>query len=70
MALAGGRLDVPTVQGAMLGGTMSGSFNIDASRPGAASLTIRLNGTGLTLGAMLAAAGKPREVRGGGWIWQ
>lgn len=65
IALAGGRLDVPTVQGALLGGSLAGNFTVDAARSGAASLTVRLNGTGLALGAMLAAVGKPREVRGG-----
>jgi uncharacterized protein involved in outer membrane biogenesis len=65
IALAGGRLDVPTLQGAMLGGSLAGSLNIDASRPNAAALTVRLNGNGLSLGALLAAAGKARDVRGG-----
>lgn len=65
LTLAGGRLDVPTFQGNALGGSVAGGATIDASRPGDTAWSLRLNGNGLSLGAILAAVGMPREVRDG-----
>jgi uncharacterized protein involved in outer membrane biogenesis len=65
LTLAAGRLDMPTIQGEMLGGSLAGGATVDASRPGDTSLTLRLNGNNLSLGAILAAIDKPRDVRGG-----
>ena len=65
LVLANSRLDVPSVQGEMLGGSLAGRLTIDAARQGDTALSVHLNGNGLSLGAMLAALGKPREVRGG-----
>ena len=65
IALDGGRLAVSNFSVATLGGTIAGGFTIDAVAPGSTALTLELDGRGLTLGAILAATGKPREVRGG-----
>lgn len=60
-----GRLDVPSLSVAMMGGTASGAITVDASHPGSTALTLRMDGKGLSLEAILAAAGQKREVRGG-----
>ena len=60
-----GRLDVSTFSLGAFGGTLTGSIVVDASRPDAASLNVNVDGKGLSLGALLAAAGQAREVRGG-----
>jgi len=61
----GGRLEVPMFAVAAFGGTLNGTVGIDASKSDDAALTLRLDGKGLSLGALLAAAGHVREVRGG-----
>lgn len=60
-----GRLDVPVLAVAAFGGTMNAAVSIDASKSDDAALSLRLDGKGLSLGALLAAAGQAREVRGG-----
>jgi uncharacterized protein involved in outer membrane biogenesis len=61
---ADARLDVPSFSLGAFGGRLRGTVNVDASSDPPA-LKVRLDGTGLSLGAILAAAGLPREVRGG-----
>lgn len=63
--LGDGRLDVGSFAVALMGGTATGAATVDASRPGTTALTLRMEGKGLSLGAILAAAGQKREVRGG-----
>ena len=62
---ADGRFDMPRFSLGAFGGTLRGSARIDASRADAAALNVRVDGSGLSLGALLTAAGHPREVRGG-----
>jgi AsmA family protein len=64
LTLAGGKLDVPAFSTAAWGGTLAGNFTVDASAPGSAALTVRVDGKGLSLGALMDAAGVKREVRG------
>ena len=65
LALDGGRLDMPSFSAALFGGTLAGSVSIDASQPDVSAVALRLDGKGLSLGGILAAAGHPREVKGG-----
>ena len=60
-----GRLDVPMFAVAAFGGALNGTLGIDASRSDDAALSLRLDGKGLSLGALLATIGQAREVRGG-----
>ncbi|MEO8753349.1 MAG: AsmA family protein [Casimicrobiaceae bacterium] len=64
MTLAAGKLDVPAFSTAAWGGTLAGSFIVDASQPAGAALTLRVHGKDLALGALIEAAGVKREVRG------
>ena len=65
LSLRDGKLDVSKWQANALGGTLNGSIVLDASRPQAATMTVRVNGRNLDLGAILAAVGTPRQTRGG-----
>ena len=65
IALDGGRLAVTDFTVAALGGTVAGHVTVDAVKPGAPGLAVELTGRGLALGAILAAAGQRRDVRGG-----
>lgn len=65
LKLDGGRLDVESFSLTELGGTLSGSFTVDARDAGRTMLSTRIDGKGLSLGAIVAAAGHPREVKGG-----
>ncbi len=65
LVLVNGRLDVPVLQAALFGGTLSGRLQIDATRAPDATLTLHAEAQNLELGALLAAAGVKREVRGG-----
>ena len=58
-----GVLDAPIVQAEAYGGKVSARLKLDANRDGA--LNLHLDGSGLDLSAILAAAGVKREVRGG-----
>lgn len=64
-ALKDGRLDAPALQASAYGGTLSGSLAVDARRGRAPEIALRVEGRELDLAALLAAAGVPREVRGG-----
>jgi AsmA family protein len=59
------RFDMPQFSAGAFGGTLDGSAKIDATRSDMPTINVKLAGRGLTLGALLAAAGHPREVRGG-----
>jgi uncharacterized protein involved in outer membrane biogenesis len=65
LALDAGRLDVSSFSVATLGGTVAGSFAVDASRPAQAVLRARLTGKDLAAGALLALIGQKRDVKGG-----
>jgi uncharacterized protein involved in outer membrane biogenesis len=58
------RLDVSRFSVGAFGGTLSGNASVDAGRE-MPSLQVRVDGSGLSLGELLTAAGHPREVRGG-----
>ena len=63
--LANGKLDVPVLQAAVLGGTVLGRVQLDATRAPDAALTVHAEAKNLQLGALLAAAGVKRELQGG-----
>lgn len=65
IALAGGKLDVTDLSVGLFGGTLAGSITVDAQDPATTGIVTRLDGRGMSLAAILAAAGHPREVRGG-----
>jgi len=65
IALADGKLDVSDLAVGLFGGTLAGSITIDARDPAATGLVTRLEGRAMSLAAILAALGHPREVRGG-----
>ncbi|HKW79748.1 MAG TPA: AsmA family protein [Casimicrobiaceae bacterium] len=62
--LEAGRLDIPKWQATAFGGKAQGSLSVDAARAPSA-LTVHAQARGLELGALLAAAGARRQVRGG-----
>lgn len=64
-ALRDAVLDVPEFRMAAYGGSVSGSLRLDAQRGRPPTLALRVDGRGVDLGALLAAAGIMREVRGG-----
>jgi len=65
LTLSGGVLDVSSFSAAAYGGTLSGRLHVDAARAGGAGYRLHAEGRDLDLGALLAAIGEPREVRGG-----
>ncbi len=65
LTLQDGRLDLPQWSARVWGGTVAGTLSVDAHDPAAAKIVVALDGRDLDLGAMLAAAGLRREVRGG-----
>jgi AsmA family protein len=65
LALANGRLDVPVLQAGAFGGTVTGRLQIDATHAPGAALTLHAEAQNLDLGALLAAAGVKRELKGG-----
>jgi uncharacterized protein involved in outer membrane biogenesis len=65
LMLHDGRLDIPRVTFGALGGTVAGSAVVDASRGDASTLALKLDSRNLSAGAILAAAGAPRQTRGG-----
>lgn len=65
LTLVGGKLDVPVLAASTMGGTLSGHMQIDASRATEPALTLHAEARNLDLGALLAAAGVKRELRGG-----
>jgi hypothetical protein len=58
-----GRLDIPKLEAAAFGGTTTANLTLDTS--GEPALALHAQMKGLDLGAVLAAAGTKREVRGG-----
>ncbi len=60
-----GRLDAPGMTASMYGGTVRSTLTIDASRAADPTLALSVDAKGLDLAALFAAAGTPREVRGG-----
>lgn len=65
IALANGKLDVSDLTLGLFGGTLAGSVTLDARDPAAAGLVTRLEGRAMSLAAILASLGHPREVSGG-----
>ncbi len=60
-----GRLDVPVLQGTVFGGAGTASLSLDAAHGSAPALVLHAQVKGMDLGALLAAVGAKREVRGG-----
>ena len=65
IVLAAGNLDVKNFELALFGGKLAGNVHVDARIAGHEALAVHAGGTGFDLAALLSAAGKPREVRGG-----
>jgi hypothetical protein len=65
LSLADGRLDVPDWRASTLGGTLQGRLVLDARSERAAQLVASLDGRGLDLASLLAAAGVARDIQGG-----
>jgi hypothetical protein len=63
--LEDGRLDMPTLQASIFGGTVAADMSLDTVHQPSPSLGLRAQMKGMDLGALLAAAGARREVRGG-----
>jgi uncharacterized protein involved in outer membrane biogenesis len=63
--LQDGRLDVPALQASAFGGTAIANLSLDAARQPAPALALNAQMKGMDLGALLAAVGTRREVRGG-----
>jgi uncharacterized protein involved in outer membrane biogenesis len=61
----GAHLDASDVQAKTMGGTVNGSLKVDATNAKAPVLALVGQANGLDLATMLAAAGSPRQVRGG-----
>ena len=64
LALREGKLDVTDIRAGLFDGTLRGHFSLDATHTPPA-LVIKMDGENLALAAILAAAGTPRETRGG-----
>ncbi|MEP6996368.1 MAG: AsmA family protein [Betaproteobacteria bacterium] len=60
-----GRLDVPLLQGTVFGGAGTANLSLDAAHGSAPTLVLHAQMKGMDLGALLAAVGAKREVRGG-----
>ena len=63
--LQAGRLEVPTWQASAFGGTATGNLSLDAAHEPSPALSLHAQVKGMDLGALLAAVGARREVRGG-----
>ncbi len=63
--LQDGRLDVPTLQASVFGGTAVANLSLDAAHQPAPALALHAQMKGMDLSALLAAVGTKREVRGG-----
>ena len=63
--LQDGRLDMPTLQASAFGGTAAANLSLDAAHQPSPTLALHAQMKGMDLGALLAAAGAKREVRGG-----
>jgi uncharacterized protein involved in outer membrane biogenesis len=65
MKLQDGRLEIPALQASAFGGTAIANLSLDAARQPAPMLAVHAQMKGMDLGALLAAVGTRREVRGG-----
>lgn len=65
VSLTDGKLDLRDLSVGLFGGTLAGSITVDAQDPAAAAIVTRLTGSAMSLGAILAAGGHPRELSGG-----
>ena len=65
LSLQNGRLDIPVLQASAFGGSIQGRAQLDASKGNDAPLALHVDAKSLELGAILAAQGVKREVRGG-----
>jgi AsmA family protein len=63
--LQDGHLDIPALQVSAFGGTAIANLSLDAAHQPAPALALHAQMKGMDLGALLAAAGTRREVRGG-----
>jgi len=63
--LQDGRLDVPALQASAFGGTVIANLSLDAAHQPTPALALHAQMKGMDLGALLAALGARREVRGG-----
>ncbi len=59
------RLDAPDLTASIYGGTVRAQLTIDATHAADPTLALSVDAKGLDLAALFAAAGTPREVRGG-----
>lgn len=59
------KLDVTNLEVGLFGGTLAGSVTVDARSSPAATIVTRLDGRAMSLGAILAALGRPHDVTGG-----
>ena len=57
LALQDGKLDVPVLQAAALGGSIQGRIQLDASRAPDAALALNVDAKGLDLSSVIVAAG-------------
>ena len=60
-----GRLDAPDLTASIYGGTVRAALAIDATHAADPTLALSVDAKGLDLAALFAAAGTPREVKGG-----
>ena len=65
LSLQDGKLDVPVLQAAALGGSAQARMHIDATRTGDPAMTVHLEARDLDLAAILALFDVQRQVRGG-----
>ena len=65
LTLAAGKLDMQNFEITMFGSKLAGHLIVDAHVAGHETLDLHASGHGFDLSAILSAAGKPREVRGG-----
>jgi uncharacterized protein involved in outer membrane biogenesis len=65
LSLQNGRLDIPVLQASAFGGSIQAHAQLDASKGNDAPLALHMDAKSLDLGAILAAHGVKREVRGG-----
>jgi uncharacterized protein involved in outer membrane biogenesis len=65
LELVNGRLDVSEFSGDLLGGNARGRLVVDARNAANPALSLRLDGRGFDLAALMAAAGMVRDVKGG-----
>src|SRR5205823_6752526 len=65
LALHDGKLEVSQWQANALGGTLRGKLSLNTTHSEAPAIAAKLTGRNLELAAILAAAGEPRQTRGG-----